>query len=108
MLIGLSNNIHAGESRAILDERFNWLTKKDADNTLQRIKKAGFNVFIPCIWHGRGVTWPSDLAPKEPLWENKYNPDFDPLRYLITRAHQMDIEVHPWLTIETNKRNSFL
>jgi len=89
----------AAESRAILDERFNWLTKEEADNTLRRIKQAGFNVFIPCIWHGRGVSWPSLKAKKEPFWEQKYKTGYDPLDYLITKAHQMDIEVHPWFTV---------
>jgi len=101
-----SSVVFAGESRAILDEKFNWLTQSDADRTLARIKQAGFNVYIPCVWHGRGAAWPTDLAPKEPLWEKKYKSNFDPLAYLITKAHQMGIEVHPWFTVVVNQNNA--
>lgn len=94
------------ESRVILDEDFNWLTPAAADATLQRIQRAGFNVFIPVVWHGRGTSWPSNLAPKEPIWANKYyRPGYDPLAYLIKKAHQMGIEVHPWFAVALRQRN---
>ena len=32
------------------------------DEVLARIKTAGFNVFGPIVWHGRGATWPSAYA----------------------------------------------
>lgn len=107
LLLHMPYTAQAGESRAILDEGFSWMTPREADNTLQRIKQAGFNVFIPCVWHGRGVSWASSLAPKEPLWAKQYRPGYDPLAYLITRAHQMGIEVHPWFTV-TDRQRDFL
>lgn len=90
------------ETRIIMDEDFNWLTKEDADNTLKRIKEAGFNVFMPCVWHGGGVTWVSDIAKErdERDWRaKKILDEYDPLEYLIDTAHEMGIEVHPWFTI---------
>lgn len=87
------------ENRIILDERFNWVTPEGADRMLFRIKEAGFNVIVPCVWHGRGVSWPSSLAPREPIWNKNYTPDHDPLAYLINKAHSLDIEVHPWFTV---------
>jgi uncharacterized lipoprotein YddW (UPF0748 family) len=93
------------ESRAILDETFSWLTPDDADQMLSRLQKSGFNVLIPVVWHGRGAAWSSRLAPPEPQWEKKANREQgDPLRYLIAKAHQMGIEVHPWFTVSLRLR----
>jgi uncharacterized lipoprotein YddW (UPF0748 family) len=50
------------ESRAIFDESLSWITEVAAHNVCQRIKRAGFNVLMPNVWHGRGTAWPSSLA----------------------------------------------
>lgn len=93
------------ESRAILDEGLNWITAASAENLCQRIKRAGFNVFIPCIWHGRGTTWPSVLAP----WDsnNKRILQFDPFENLLQTAQRYEIEVHPWFTVGLRQRDFF-
>jgi uncharacterized lipoprotein YddW (UPF0748 family) len=94
------------ESRVILDENFDWLTRDTADNVLARIKRAGFNVFVPVIWHGRGTAWPSTRAPKEPRWEDTpHDAEHDPLAYLIRKAHQLGVEVHPWFTVALRQRD---
>jgi uncharacterized lipoprotein YddW (UPF0748 family) len=87
------------ESRMIQDEGFHWITQEAADQTLARIQRAGFNVFVPVVWHGSGTTWPSRRAPKEPRWVKMPAASPDPLAYLIKRAHQLGIEVHPWFTV---------
>jgi uncharacterized lipoprotein YddW (UPF0748 family) len=90
------------ESRAIMDEGLNWVTKKSAETVCERIKRAGFNVFIPCVWHGRGTIWPSKLAP----WDNANQriPGFDPLENLIKTASRFELEVHPWFTVALRQR----
>jgi uncharacterized lipoprotein YddW (UPF0748 family) len=90
------------ESRAILDEGLNWATRNAAQTVCKRIKRAGFNVFIPCVWHGRGTIWPSDLAP----WDShhKRQPGFDPLDNLLRTAAAYEIEVHPWFTVALRQR----
>ncbi|MCS6293009.1 MAG: family 10 glycosylhydrolase [Nitrospira sp.] len=91
------------ESRAIFDEGLNWTSKAAAEIVCDRIRRAGFNVFVPCVWHGRGTAWPSSLAP----WDHKlaYIPGFDPLDNLIQTAKGYDIEVHPWFTIARRDRD---
>jgi len=111
ILIIFSPDTSKAEVRAILDEDFYWLTPESADKLLSRIKKAGFNVLIPCVWHGSGTTWPSSLAPKDLRWESLYNKNpilfKDPLAYLIKKAHEMEIEVHPWFTVTLRQREFF-
>jgi uncharacterized lipoprotein YddW (UPF0748 family) len=106
MVFAQAGYANADERRVIFDEDFDWLTPESADVVLARVKRAGFNVFVPAVWHGRGVTWPSALAPKEPAWE-KYPHVHDPLGYLIKRAHELDIEVHPWFTVVLRQRDFF-
>ncbi len=93
---------HILESRALLDESYGWITRKGAQSAVAKMKEAGFNVFIPCIWHGRGARWPSRRTPMETgaakamLAEGK---DFDGLANLITVCHANGIEVHPWFCV---------
>ena len=93
------------ESRAILDEGLNWVTKQSAERVCSRIARAGFNVFIPCVWHGRGTIWPSKLAP----WDshNVRTQGFDPLGNLLQTAERYRIEVHPWFTVSLRQRDFF-
>jgi len=95
------------ESRAILDEGLHWITRNSldgtADNFCRRIKKAGFNVVIPNVWHGRGVTWPTNLAP----WDDRIGNmrGWDPLGRLLQSARKHELEVHPWFTVGLRQRD---
>lgn len=94
-------------SRVLFDEEFSWLTREGADRLLSRAQSAGFDTIVPCVWHGRGVTWPSELAPREPKWDKTIADNTDPLRYLIDRAHKLGLKVHPWFTVGLRQRNFF-
>ena len=91
------------ETRAIFDEGTGWMTPSGALRIIKRIKKAGFNVYIPCVWHGRGTRYPSVIAPPE----NNTGWVDDPLKRLITIAHSNGIEVHPWFTVALRQREFF-
>ena len=95
------------EKRAIFDEGIGWTTKEGADRTLKRIRDAGFNVYVPCVWHGRGTSWPSKLAPWDPYLKERPKAGDDPLHYLIGKAHEMGIEVHPWFTVALRQSDLF-
>ncbi len=93
------------ESRAILDEGTAWVTPEGARTVIARIKKAGFNAYVPCVWHGGGTRYPCDLATAEP------GVDFtggDPLERIIGLAHDNGIEVHPWFCVGYRYRDSYL
>ncbi len=69
------------ESRALLDESSRWAAPGQAEKVIERIARAGFNVYIPCVWHGRGACWPSKLTPMERGVEKivrEEQPGFDP------------------------------
>ncbi len=90
------------ETRAIFDEGTGWMTEKGARETISRIKAAGFNVYIPCIWHGRGTRYPCSLAPPEEKLDLSGD---DPLARLIRIAHAGNIEVHPWFCVALRQRD---
>lgn len=90
------------ESRAILDEGLHWLGHSNAERVCRRVKEAGFNVLVPCIWHGRGTTWPSRLAPRDERLQSYIKAQgakFDPLQILLTTAKKHALEVHPWFSL---------
>lgn len=88
------------ENRVIFDESFQWATsKEEADKILTRIKSAGFNVYVPCVWHGKGAYFPTKLVSPDERLIDIFKDGYDPLLYLIRKAHSLDIEVHPWFTV---------
>lgn len=98
------------ESRVMFDEDMHWaVSKESADAILNRVKAAGFNVYIPCVWHGNGAYYPTTLAEPDPKLAGVVS-GYDPLAYLIQKAHSLGIEVHPWFTVmrrESALRPSF-
>lgn len=94
--------------RAILDGDIPlWTKKEHVDQALARIKEAGFNVYMPTVWQGRGTTWPSKHAPWDTQLADRPKMNFDPLRYLIQKAHELGIEVHPWFTLTLRQSDIF-
>lgn len=91
------------QTRVIADEGRGWMTPDGAAETITRIKKAGFNVYIPCIWHGQGTRYPSELAAPE-VGKTFHH---DPLKRLIDSAHSNGIEVHPLFTIVLRQRSFY-
>ena len=95
------------QKRVIFEEDIFWTRPAEADRILEKIRDAGFNVYCVNVWHGRGTMWPSDLAPWDPWVAKPDDPAFDPLKYLIQRAKEMDIEVYAWFTVALRQNELF-
>jgi uncharacterized lipoprotein YddW (UPF0748 family) len=96
------------ERRVMFDEAITWATSKEAtDQILDRLKAAGMNIYVPCVWHGRGTFYPSTLNQLDPRLAKSVVPGEDRLDYLIKRAHAMGIQVHPWFTVALREGDAF-
>ncbi len=96
------------ESRIIFDEDIRWaLSKENTDNILSRIKSAGFNVYVPNVWHGRGTYYFTPLTEPDGRLKGSVSSDNDPLAYLIKKARSLGIEVHPWFTVVKRSSNNY-
>jgi hypothetical protein len=90
----------AAFKRAIFDEDMAWAVSPGAiDERLRRLADAGFNIYVPCVWHGRGTLFPSRAAPPDRRFESRFAAGWDPLSYLVKQAHARKIAVYPWLTV---------
>jgi uncharacterized lipoprotein YddW (UPF0748 family) len=88
------------ERRLMLDEDTRWASSKlEIRRRIKRIKAAGFNVYIPCVWDGAHAFYSMSDAPSAPGIHDPRNPRYDPLNYLIATAHSEGIEVHPWFVV---------
>lgn len=96
------------EIRALFDEDIHWAySRESTDQILKKIQSAGFNVYVPCVWHGRGAYFPTTIAAIDSRLPNIVRNGDDPLRYLIQRAHEMGIEIHPWFTVALRENEEY-
>jgi len=94
------------ESRTLLDEGSPWTDPARIPEIVARLKRAGFNVYVPCVWHGRGARWPHPTEAKEGALAEQFAAlDVDPLAELITQCHAAGIEVHPWFCVVKRERD---
>ena len=84
------------ETRALFDGGTDWVSELGANQVIKTIKKVGFNVYMPLVWHGRGTRYPSGHASQEDGLDLSGE---DPLARLIKIAHENGIQVHPWVMI---------
>lgn len=92
-------SVRISEQRYLFDEDFNWITPDKREKFLSDAKTAGFNSIVPIVWRGKGVSWPSSLAPRDTAWSNTGQSSQDPLQEFISRAHELGIKVYPWFTV---------
>lgn len=106
-LSGRASDAWTCESRAILDEGLHWTTPDGARRLLARITTAGFNVLVPCVWYGRGTTWPSNRSPWDDRLGALIDRNYDPVAHLFDQASKFNVEIHPWFTVGRRARDFF-
>jgi uncharacterized lipoprotein YddW (UPF0748 family) len=88
------------EARVLFDEDTHWVTSRlEVEKTIRRVKQAGFNVYIPCVWNGADASLATDLAPMSLNFKSARTDRYDPLRHLIEEAHREGIAVHLWFDV---------
>ncbi|MBM3475486.1 MAG: hypothetical protein FJX75_19650 [Armatimonadetes bacterium] len=84
------------ETRALWVNPRSFLTREAAEALVERAARARLNAIIPDIFVRDSFVGKSDLMPMASSVEEE---GFDPLGYLIERAHAAGIEVHPWFCV---------
>jgi uncharacterized lipoprotein YddW (UPF0748 family) len=87
------------ESRALFSHIQKIFLKEGADAVLDKIKRAGFNVFLPEVWHGGGAAYRSKYTKIAPKYARYFKGDADPTAEMIKKAHAKGIEVHPVFSV---------
>ena len=70
------------------------ITPEGIDRLIADAKRANLNALIVQVRKTGDALYNSDYEPKA---ENLTLPDFDPLAYVIEKAHAQGIEVHAWI-----------
>lgn len=96
---------------ALFDESIEWATSRAAtDKIIEEIASYGISLYIPCVWHGRGTYYPSLIAKPDSRLISRIESGDDPLAYLLEKAREKGIAVHPWITVvkrEDDLRKSY-
>lgn len=108
VLQNYKNASPATESRIMFDEDAHWVrSRSETDATLRRIKRAGFNVYVPCVWDGAGALFQTSSAPMAENFRRGLAAGYDPLQYLIEAARRQQIAVHLWFDIARRGEDYF-
>ncbi len=89
------------ETRAVWVSSGDFLTAEKADLLVERCRQARLNTLVASILVRNSLAARSDLMPTG----KNVAPGFDPLGYLIERAHAAGIEVHPWFCVTYRDRH---
>jgi uncharacterized lipoprotein YddW (UPF0748 family) len=88
------------ERRIMQDEDTRWAASKgEIRKRIERVRAAGFNVYMPNVWDGAHAFYAARHAPLGPAVRDPVDPGYDPLAYLIELAHRDGIAVHPWFIV---------
>ncbi len=84
------------EFRGLWVIRNNLSEKASIDRVIRFAQNYGFRQLLLQV-RGRGdAYYQSSLVPKYPPLVDK---DFDPLKYAVTKAHEVGLEVHAWVNV---------
>jgi uncharacterized lipoprotein YddW (UPF0748 family) len=83
------------ETRAIWVSPGDITRREDVDRLIERSTQAKLNMIVPDVFVRSTFMAASDLMPTAGTVEE----GFDPLGYLIEKAHAAGLEVHPWFCV---------
>jgi uncharacterized lipoprotein YddW (UPF0748 family) len=91
----LANDPGEMPTRAIWVSKSDFATPEAADAFIARAKSCNINVLLPNVYGHGSVMYQTDEFPMS----GSVPEGFDPLGYLIERAHAEGMEVHPWFNV---------
>ncbi len=89
------------ETRAIWASPSDMESAEQIDLLVERSSEAGLNAILADIFVRNNFMAKSDLMP----WTEEKWAEFDPLAYLVEKAHAAGIEVHPWFCVTYRDRH---
>lgn len=91
----------------MFDESLEWATSRAAtDSIIAQLVAGGIDVYVPCVWHGRGTYYPSPVADPDTRIAGRLAQGEDPLKYLVDQAHKHGIAIHIWFTVVKREDNT--
>jgi len=85
---------------AVFEESVAWATSRiSIDQRIESLAAAGVTAYFPCVWHGSFARYPTSMADIEPTLSKQIRSGWDPVAYLIQRARDHRIQIHPWFTV---------
>jgi uncharacterized lipoprotein YddW (UPF0748 family) len=100
VLQAVSSSMALGQQgRALWVVRTTLLSRESIDRLVERSARAGFNnLFVQVC--GRGDAYfPSRVFPLAESYAGQLNKNFDPLAYLLKKAHSHGLKVHAWVNM---------
>jgi hypothetical protein len=87
------------ESRVMFAEGnvINYGGKENILQNLDRLKKSGYNVYMPLVWHGRGTEYASAKFKQSARYDEfikKLPADFNSYQFMVEEAHKRGLEIH--------------
>ncbi len=102
-----TTNFKDFKQRILFDEDIYWaLSKTNTDEVLAEVERKNFNVFIPCVWHGKGAYFKNSKGIYDPRVKYRIIAGDDPLTYLLSQAKKKNIKIIPWFTISLQESNA--
>ena len=93
--------------RYMFDEDIFWaLSEANTREVLDNLVDAGFNHYVPCVWHGNGAYFPREDGLIDARLTHRIKTlNQDPLLFLVKEARKREIKVHPWFTVMRREGN---
>jgi uncharacterized lipoprotein YddW (UPF0748 family) len=84
------------QTRVVWVDQSEYSTQKKADKVIHRTLKSHMNVIMPQVYNHGYTSYQSTFIPMLPkAQKNRY----DPLGYILKKAHEVGLEVHAWFCI---------
>ncbi|MEW6203597.1 MAG: family 10 glycosylhydrolase [bacterium] len=83
------------ETRALWASEVDIDSPQDIDRLIALMESANLNMLLPCVFCHGNVYFKNRFLDMNPGLPS----DFDPLAYVLKKAHAAGIEVHPWFCV---------